>query len=68
VLEYIMLQLSAVFWDYMWRDYVWMYMVQLVFEFLSSIFEQLCYSLLLEIEPWTLPLCRLWCEADIKLI
>jgi hypothetical protein len=34
----------------------------------TSVFEQLYNSLLLEIEPWTRPLCRLWCEDDIKLI
>jgi hypothetical protein len=34
----------------------------------TSVFEQLYNSLLLEIEPWTRPLCRLWCEDDIKLM
>jgi hypothetical protein len=34
----------------------------------TSVFEQLYYSVLLEIEPWMPPLCRLWCEEDEKLI
>jgi hypothetical protein len=34
----------------------------------TSVFEQLYYSVLLEIEPWMPPLCRLWCEEDVKLI